>query len=162
MLASELLTKEILTSQSPVRDVHMQGDILPLIKHLAFAGRLRRTDLQSTVDAIRRKQARYSARGKWIHRPREANIVADYLAGEASKLARQVALTTRAITKRMLLSRLPRSSTSLNSPIEIWVKLAVSWLPLHTGSTETKWQPTWQLQLAFPELGWRWNTHQFL
>ena len=60
MLASELLTSEICASQAPVKDIFLQGDILPLVKHLAFAGRLRRIDLQPTVNLIRRKQARYS------------------------------------------------------------------------------------------------------
>ena len=91
---------------------------MPLIKHLAFAGRLRRTDLQSTVGVIRREQARYFAQGKWIYRPREANIVVDYLAGEASRVARQEAANHKSKNKTDIIvwdapKKDPRSSTSL-------------------------------------------------
>jgi hypothetical protein len=65
----------------------MQGDILPIIKHLAFAGRFRRIDLQPIVQQIRRKQSKFFDFGTWMYRPREANIIADHLAGIASRAA---------------------------------------------------------------------------
>ena len=67
--------------------MYMQGDILPIVKHLAFAGRFRRIDLQPIIQRIRKKQSRYFDLGKWLYRPREANILADHLAGVASKAA---------------------------------------------------------------------------
>ena len=70
-----------------VDHAYLQGDILPIVKHLAFAGRFRRIDLQPIIQQIRRKQSRFFDHGKWVYRPREANILADYLAGVASRAA---------------------------------------------------------------------------
>lgn len=69
------------------KQAYLQGDILPIVKHLAFAGRFRRIDLQPIVHQIRRKQSRIFDFGIWIYRPREANVIADYLAGLASQYA---------------------------------------------------------------------------
>ncbi|MEM1009376.1 MAG: hypothetical protein AAGJ35_10255, partial [Myxococcota bacterium] len=60
----------------------------PLLKHIAGHGRLRRPDLVDVVEKIQVLQARFFPRSKLVYLPREANRVADYLAGEASKHTR--------------------------------------------------------------------------
>ena len=86
-VATDLLCEELKLRNYQVEQTYMQGDILPIVKHLAFAGRFRRIDLQPIIQRIRKKQSRYFDLGKWLYRPREANILADYLAGVASKAA---------------------------------------------------------------------------
>ena len=86
-IATDLLCEELIWRNYQVEQIYMQGDILPIVKHLAFAGRFRRIDLQPIIQRIRRKQSRYFDLGKWVYRPREANILADYFAGIASKAA---------------------------------------------------------------------------
>ena len=83
----DLLCQEIVKRAHSVRQAYLQGDILPLVKHLAFAGRFRRIDLQPIVQQIRYKQSRLFDFGTWMYRPREANIIADHLAGIASQAA---------------------------------------------------------------------------
>ena len=90
-VATDLLCEELKLRNYEVEQMYMQGDILPIVKHLAFAGRFRRIDLQPIIQRIRRKQSRYFDLGKWLYRPREANILADYLAGVASKAAMTMA-----------------------------------------------------------------------
>ena len=87
MSADELICEELKLRNYEVEQMYMQGDILPIVKHFAFAGRFRRIDLQPIIRRIRKKQSRYFDLGKWLYRPREANILADYLAGVASKAA---------------------------------------------------------------------------
>ena len=65
----------------------IQGDIKPLIHHLQFAGRFRRSDLVSVLDRFHKLKSRL-APAVPDYRPREANFLADYLAGEASKSLR--------------------------------------------------------------------------
>ena len=86
-VATDLLCEELKLRNYEVEQMYMQGDILPIVKHLAFAGRFRRIDLQPIIQRIRKKQSRYFDLGKWLYRPREANILADYFAGVASKAA---------------------------------------------------------------------------
>ena len=86
-LATDLLCEEMVHRSYAVDQAYLQGDILPIIKHLAFAGRFRRIDLQPIIQQIRRKQSRFFDNGKWVYRPREANILADYLAGVVSRAA---------------------------------------------------------------------------
>ena len=86
-VATDLLCEELKLRNYHVEQMYMQGDILPIVKHLAFAGRFRRIDLQPIIQRIRKKQSRYFDLGKWLYRPREANILADYFAGVASKAA---------------------------------------------------------------------------
>ena len=86
-VATDLLCEELKLRNYRVEQMYMQGDILPIVKHLAFAGRFRRIDLQPIIQRIRKKQSRYFDSGKWLYRPREANILADYFAGVASRAA---------------------------------------------------------------------------
>ena len=62
----------------------IQGDIKPLINHLQFQGRLRRLDLISILDRFHQKRSRIAPLSAAEYRPREANFVADYLAGQGS------------------------------------------------------------------------------
>ena len=50
-----------------VQKVYLQGDITPLVKHMAFAGRMRRLDLQPIIRRIRAKQSRYFDFGIWMY-----------------------------------------------------------------------------------------------
>ena len=86
-LGTDLLCEELVQRKFSTKQIYMQGDILPIIKHLAFAGRFRRIDLQPIVQQIRRKQSKFFDFGTWMYRPREANIIADHLAGIASRAA---------------------------------------------------------------------------
>lgn len=85
-VATDFICDAVKQRSFAVRKVYLQ-DILPLVKHMAFAGRMRRLDLQPIIRRIRAKQSRYFDFGIWMYRPREANVVADYLAGQASKFA---------------------------------------------------------------------------
>ena len=62
----------------------IQGDIKPLINHLQFQGRFRRPDLISILDRFHQKRSRIAPLSAAEYRPREANFVADYLAGQGS------------------------------------------------------------------------------
>ena len=86
-IGTDLLCEELIQRRHAAAQIYLQGDILPIVKHLAFAGRFRRIDLQPIVQRIRKKQSRMFDFGIWMYRPREANIIADYLAGEASRAA---------------------------------------------------------------------------
>ena len=66
----------------------IQGDIKPLIHHLQFAGRFRRSDLGAVVDRFHRLKSRLAPMAQPEYRPREANFLADYLAVEASRSLR--------------------------------------------------------------------------
>ena len=86
-VGTDLLCEELVHRKHTTERAYLQGDILPIVKHLAFAGRFRRIDLQPIVQQIRRKQSRMFDFGVWIYRPREANVIADNLAGVASQHA---------------------------------------------------------------------------
>ena len=62
----------------------IQGDIKPLIQHLQFAGRFRRSDLVEVIDRFHKLKSRVAPAAQPEYRPREANFLADFLAGEAS------------------------------------------------------------------------------
>ena len=62
----------------------IQGDIKPLIHHLQFAGRFRRSDLVEVIDRFHKLKSRVAPTAQPEYRPREANFLADFLAGEAS------------------------------------------------------------------------------
>lgn len=85
-LGTDLLCEELVQRKFSTKQVYLQGDILPIVKHLAFAGRFRRIDLQPIVQQIRQKQSKFDF-GVWMYRPREANIIAGHLAGLASRAA---------------------------------------------------------------------------
>ena len=61
-----------------------QGDILPHLKHMQYEGRIKRFDLAHMLAEARGWIARAHPRVRYVHLPREANTVADYLAGFAS------------------------------------------------------------------------------
>ena len=62
----------------------IQGDIKSLLQHLDFRSRFRRVDMVSIVDQFHRKRSRLAPHSSTEYRPREANVIADHLAGEAS------------------------------------------------------------------------------
>ena len=62
----------------------IQGDIKPLIHHLQFAGRFRRSDLVEVIDRFHKLKSRVAPAAQLEYRPREANFLADFLAEEAS------------------------------------------------------------------------------
>ena len=63
----------------------VQGDIKPLLQHLQFTGRLRRSDLITTIDNFHQTRSLIAPACQMLYRPREANFIADYLAGQGSK-----------------------------------------------------------------------------
>ena len=62
----------------------IQGDILPLLSHLRFQTRLRRQDLIPVINRFHARRSRLAPYSATEYRPREANFVADYLAGQGS------------------------------------------------------------------------------
>ena len=62
----------------------IQGDIKSLLQHLDFRSRFRRQDMVRIVDLFHRKRSRLAPHSVTEYRPREANVIADHLAGEAS------------------------------------------------------------------------------
>ena len=62
----------------------IQGDIQPLLSHLRFQTRFRRPDLIAVIDRFHAKRSRLAPSSATEYRPREANFVADYLAGRGS------------------------------------------------------------------------------
>ena len=62
----------------------IQGDIQPLLSHLRFQTRFRRHDLIAVIDRFHAKRSRLAPSSATEYRPREANFVADYLAGRGS------------------------------------------------------------------------------
>ena len=62
----------------------IQGDIKPLLQHLDFRGRFRRRDLVSLIHKFHAKRSRIAPDSITEYRPREANALADYFAGQAS------------------------------------------------------------------------------
>ena len=67
--------------------IYVQGDIQPIIRVLAHHGRLRRLDILRILEPVRFGAAHRCRKVKWIFLPREVNIVADYLAGIATRFA---------------------------------------------------------------------------
>ena len=62
----------------------IQGDIKSLLQHLDFRSRFRRQDMVGIVDFFHRKRSRLAPHSVTEYRPREANVIAHHLAGEAS------------------------------------------------------------------------------
>ncbi len=62
----------------------IQGDIKPLLQHLDFRGRFRRRDLVALINQFHAKRSRIAPSSVTEFRPREANALADYFAGQAS------------------------------------------------------------------------------
>ena len=62
----------------------IQGDIQPLLSHLRFQTRFRRPDLIAVINRFHAKRSRLAPSSATEYRPREANFVADYLAGRGS------------------------------------------------------------------------------
>ena len=71
---------------SPLPLDRIQGDIKPLLQHLdlVFRGRFRRQDLVALIDQFHAKRSRIAPSSVTEYRPREANALADYFAGQAS------------------------------------------------------------------------------
>ncbi len=67
-------------SDAPLPLSTIQGDIKPLIHHLQFAGRFRRSDLVTVVDRFHKLKSRPAPAAQPEYRPREANFLADFLA----------------------------------------------------------------------------------
>ena len=81
----------------------IQGDIKPLLQHLDFRGRFRRRDLVALIHQFHAKRSRLAPCSVTEYRPREANALADYFAGQASSF---------------LLNR-RRDSEQLESPVDV-------------------------------------------
>ena len=71
-------------SLTPLPRDRIQGDIKPLLQHLDFRGRFRRKDLINLVHQFHAKRSRIAPDSIAEYRPREANALADYFAGQAS------------------------------------------------------------------------------
>ena len=71
-------------SFTPLPLDRIQGDIKPLLQHLDFRGRFRRSDLINLVHQFHAKRSRIAPDSITEYRPREANALADYFAGQAS------------------------------------------------------------------------------
>ena len=68
----------------------IQGDIKSLLQHLDFRSRFRRLDMVGIVDQFHRKRSRLAPHSITEYRPREANVIADHLAGEGSSYLMQL------------------------------------------------------------------------
>ena len=71
-------------SITPLPLDRIQGDIKPLLQHLDFRWRFRRSDLIGLVHQFHAKRSRIAPDSITEYRPREANALADYFAGQAS------------------------------------------------------------------------------
>ena len=71
-------------SITPLPLDRIQGDIKPLLQHLDFRGRFRRKDLINLIHQFHAKRSRIAPNSITEYRPREANTLADYFAGQAS------------------------------------------------------------------------------
>ena len=68
------------------RHTIIQGDFfLPVIKYLSFSSRLRRADLLADLEHIHRTASMHFSATRWRALPREANELADDLAGQAAR-----------------------------------------------------------------------------
>ncbi len=100
---------------SPLELDKIQGDIKPLVDHLQFRGRFRRPDLTVIIDQFHQRRSRIAPLSTTEYRPREANFVADYLAGQGSAYL---------LLKRQERRDLPQESTWLDvsPPYELLLK----------------------------------------
>ena len=87
-LALRMYERYVKTCQShnlsPLLLESIQGDIKPLVSHLQFQSRFRRPDLTPVIDQFHQRRSRLAPLSTTEYRPREANFVADYLAGQGS------------------------------------------------------------------------------
>ena len=66
----------------PLSRIH--GDIKQLLHHLDFRSRFRRSDLIILINTFHRRRSRAAPNAITEYRPRETNVISDYLAGQAS------------------------------------------------------------------------------
>lgn len=99
----EVGTTDLATYTLLSRPVIVQGDILPVIKYLSFAGRLRRHDLLQDLEHIQLQASRWIPHIQWRALPREANELADDLAGQALSHMLERRLKGRALTTDLCL-----------------------------------------------------------
>ena len=66
----------------PLSRIH--GAIKQLLQHLDFRSRFRRSDLIVLINLFHRRRSRVAPKAITEYRPRETNVIADYLAGQAS------------------------------------------------------------------------------
>ena len=66
----------------PLSRIH--GDIKELLHHLDFQSRFRRSDLTGLINNFHRRRSRVTPNAITEYRPRETNVISDYLAGQAS------------------------------------------------------------------------------
>ena len=66
----------------PLSRIH--GDIKQLLHHLDFRSRLRRNDLIPLINTFHCRRSRAAPNAITEYRPRETNVISDYLAGQAS------------------------------------------------------------------------------
>eukprot|EP00434_Breviolum_minutum_P037644 symbB.v1.2.033388.t1/scaffold4123.1/size58836/8 len=66
----------------PLSRIH--GDIKQLLHHLDFRSRFRRSDLIPLINTFHRRRSRVAPNAITEFRPRETNVISDYLAGQAS------------------------------------------------------------------------------
>ena len=66
----------------PLNRIH--GDIKQLLHHLDFRSRFRRSDLIPLINTFHRRRSRAAPNAITEYRPRETNVISDYLAGQAS------------------------------------------------------------------------------
>lgn len=87
-LAMQLYEKYVLMCHAqglppfPLSKIH--GDIKQLLQHLGFRSRFRRGDLIVLIDLFHRRRSRVAPQALTEYRPCETNVIADYLAGQAS------------------------------------------------------------------------------
>ena len=63
----------------PLSRIH--GDIKELLHHLDFQSRFRRSDLTGLINNFHRRRSRVAPNAITVYRPRETNVISDYLAG---------------------------------------------------------------------------------
>ena len=66
----------------PLSRIH--GGIKQLLHHLDFRSRLRRNDLIPLINTFHRRRSQAAPNAITEYRPRETNVISDYLAGQAS------------------------------------------------------------------------------
>ena len=66
----------------PLNRIH--GDIKQLLHRLDFRSRFRRSDLIPLINTFHRRRSRAAPNAITEYRPRETNVISDYLAGQAS------------------------------------------------------------------------------
>ena len=71
-------------SQVPLPLSRIHGDIKQLLHHLDFRSRFRRSDLIPLINTFHRRRSRAAPNAITEYRPRETNVLSDYLAGQAS------------------------------------------------------------------------------